>query len=190
MNELMRRRRALIGQKKRASDILFLISNYSVTAGDTISSGIKAFDADTAVTILLDFTLTQRPASGNGATFRLIYADQNVFMFGPRDATAVRAYFYWFDRGTYTDAKVDFANGSRYRICLTHSANSNYVYVKTKKDSGTLNSMSATKSFSASSYVLRFGWPNGTNGLPNGTINSAVVYNRVLSADEINNFFS
>lgn len=186
---MMNRRRALMWAQEE-SDILFEISNRSVSAGDNISTGIKAFATDANITILLDFTLTERPTSGNGSAFRLIYCENTVFMYGARNTTAARAYYYWMSSGDYIDAGVDFANGSRFRICVTHSANSNYVYVKTKKDSGSVSSKQRSATFTPSNNTLFFGWPNNTNGMPNGTVNSAKVYNRVLTADEINDFFA
>ena len=190
---LYSRRRTLLkmasAEPPPPSDLLYSLYNQAVSAGDYFSTGVQAFAADVSVTILLDFTLTSRPTSGNAANYRLIY-NGTPFQWGTRNTTATDLYYYWFNTAGYINAGVTTTDGARYRICVTHSANSGTVYVKTKKNTGTLQSKSKSATFSASATTLSFGNPNSTNGLPNGTINSAKVYNRVLTSDEINAFFA
>ena len=193
MGELLRRRGMML-ETGEPSPLLFSIKNVAVSAGDSINTGVKPFVSGLGITILLDFTLTSRPSSGNGADFKWIYCGPNVLQAGTRSATtsATTLYYYWFNDNSYMDAGVSITAGARYRICITHWADSNYVYVKHQKDNDTRKNKSTNKTFTASNNILYFGSPNTTNGMPNGTINSAKVYNYPFSADseEMAEFFA
>ena len=190
MGDLLIRRRMLVPSEP--NPLVYSLYNQSFSAGDSFSTGFKAFDADVACTILLDVTISSRPTSGNGANFKLIFGGANAFSYGTRNTSATNLYYYWFNDNSYTDAGTSYTAGARYRICVKHSANSNYVYVRTKKNTGTRNDKSSNKTFSAKTSVLCFGNPNGTNGLPNGTITKAEVYNVYYSDtdDIIVDFFA
>lgn len=178
------RRRMLVPSKP--NPLVYSLYNQSFSAGDSFSTGFKAFDANVACTILLDVTISSRPTSGNGANFKLIFGGANAFSYGTRNTSATNFYYYWFGDTSYTDAGTSYTAGARYRICVTHWANNGYVYVKTKKGTGTRSDKSKNATFSAKTGVLCFGNPNGTNGLPNGTITKAEVYNvAYYAADDI-----
>lgn len=184
-------RRRMMGETGEPSPLLFSIENVAVSAGDSISTGVKPFAADQDITILVDFTLTSRPTSGNGANFKLIYCG-STFTWGTRNATTstTALYFYWFSTTSYNNAGTSVTDGARYRICVTHTHASNYVYVKTKKGTNAIENKSKSATFSPSQIELCLGNPNGTQGTPNGTISSCKVYNYVFSADEIADFFA
>ena len=186
---LLKIRRALMGTGD--PHLKFKIANRQVSAGDSVSTGFAAFASGVSTTILLDFTLSSRPSSGNGSNFKLIYSG-TPFQYGTRNTSSstTNLYYYWLSTSSYTDTGTTVAANSRYLICITHEAGSGTVYVKTKKDTGSVLEKSKSGTFAAASTVLSFGNPNTANGLPNGTINSAKVYDRVLSASEIDAFFA
>lgn len=187
MGELLMRRREMI-LPSESSPLVFSLENQAVSAGDSISTGFAAFADGVACTILLEFTLTERPASGNGANFKLIWCGSGApFQYGSRNAAAstTTMYYYWLSGGAYAMiSNMSIENGARYRVAVMHEADSGTIYVRGKKNNATsIQKNSTTKTFSASANILCFGNPNHTQGLPIGVINSAKVYKEYYADD-------
>lgn len=111
---------------------------------------------------------------------------------GTRNTSAALLYYYWMAGTTYIATNLEATDGSRYRIEITHSANSGKLYVRMKKGNGEKKSFSRSATFKAANNLLYLGNPNRTQGLPNCVINSVEIYNEYYpdASDKVTEFFA
>lgn len=175
--------------------LLFHLAGESVSTGDRLDTNIEPFTADAACTIMLDFTTTANPSSGNASTWRALVSyntSHSIYnlMVGKRSS----GQSFWFTDGTTTYADIPSATptAGRHRYLFTHEAGSTTATLYYKRDNGTLQTVTRTKTtFTASTGKLFIGGtPSTAYALPAGTINLAQVWGRILTADEIDQFFA
>lgn len=180
-------------KREEVNHLLYSLDNYAVEAGTWINTNIIPFSEDFNLTILFDFTYTL-PSSGVGSTPYLMYvwnSQISGYTFAIRlqyTNSSVFSYVWQKVLGALANAN----KGGRSRIAVTHAAGSNTINISFKKDTGTRRNYSYTQTFTpASNSKLYFGrTANGNDSLPEGTITSAKVYDKILSAAEINAFFA
>ena len=194
MNELMRRRRALMGAKEKITPI-YSLYNHAVTAGNRITTGKAIFAEDVSTTVLFDFDMTSNPTTGYGRVWILMIVwhsgiNANALSIQKTAAAAVTLSGYYMSSNA-TSLTSSKTSAGRHRISVTHEANSNTIYVKYKYGTGTTYSYTITGTYSATTGKLNFGRvENGDNSLPSGTINKAEVYDVVLDSATIDAFFA
>ena len=202
MNELMERRRALMGGiSAGARNPIYQIRNTAVASGESISTGVRAFAADLAVTILLDFTADTNPtgSTSKGSIHKLLQmGSTRELCIGKYNRTDETLSLWWMpasnsDKTALTG--VPSAAG-RKRFAITHAANANELQLKAKVNDGDVSSVTKTKTFAASDAILSAGYYSdpppevNTAGLPTGTINRLAIYDTVLSDAEIDAFLA
>lgn len=181
--------------------LLFSIENRTVTAGQRIETGVYPLKADFNLTILFDMTLSANPTQSGAvaSVWKLIrvYNDGisgEGIKIGKRSASNQNAQIWWMTTAStgagVSNIRIDGAY--RNRIAVTHEAGSDTLKVSWRKGTETRRDYTVTNTFVASSTnQLYFGQgTNGTSSLPPGTIKSAKVYDRILTAEEINAFFA
>lgn len=196
----MSRRRALMAAQNSGNGLLFERRNLVVATGDQIVTGVKPFIAGRSITILVDFLNTVNPTTTDdpASKWKLIrmYSSalsKHTLTIGKTDETTAFFKFWWYEAltaGTVMGNTYTAAN-HRNRIAFTHEAGSNDAVCRATY--GTLNPVTytRTKTFAADDTELTFGGPaNSVNSLPAGTFNLIQVWDRILSADEINAFFA
>jgi hypothetical protein len=194
MNSILRRRRALMGAQK--SRPLYELKNQTVTRGQQYSSLVAPFAKDKACTILFDFTNTENPTSTPADRWKPIMcydagASLYALMIGKASSTSSN-FIAWFFIPSSGDAVAVYPSSptaGRHRIAITHNANSNSATLKYKEDNGSVVTVNLSSTYQDSNAILNFGGAaNGGHSLPAGTINLAQVWDRILTADEINTF--
>lgn len=192
---LMERRHALMRQKEMVNHLLYSLDNYSVTAGERINTDVYPFADDISCTILLDYTFTNVTTNNAPGLFINVMNVWNTTL-GATSFTIAR------DSNRYSPYNCKWQGvstamnsapaGGRNRFAVTHEAGSDVVKVSFKSNTSTRRNYSYTQTFTpAPTNPLFFGGTaNGTGSLAEGTITSAKVYDKVLSAAEINAFFA
>lgn len=195
MSLASRRRALLMGQKNKASDVLYNLENHVVQTGDSIDTGIAPFVADLDVTIMFDFNQTYyEGASGAvGSTSKYMVTTTSgnskfcLGKYGKGDANVRR---WWMTVDWSSIANTE--NGAvRKRIIVTHQRNSGTITIHIKTGTNAKQTMDVSGSFTASSLNLKFGSSTSNPGsLCAGTILIARIYNRILEQSEIDAFFA
>lgn len=195
MNEILRRRRDIIGSPKRG--LLFHKTSIEMLAGECLDTGIEILQEDLSVTVLLDYTSTNNPTTSGspGNIYKLLQmGTTRELCIGKYNGTDSELSIWWMpssnaDRSVLTGVT---ATPGRKRIAVIHEANSNNITVYAKMDNGTLYTFTKTKTFSPTNKKLSVGYVASTTtqaGVPSGTLNVISVYNRILRSEEINTFF-
>ena len=170
------------------SDVLWERHNITVTAGDYFDTGIKLLENDISWTVAFDmlianFTTATAPNlayCGGTAQFR-------VFRGGA--GGQYKMLFKYKNNEFRPSANNLNKTNTRYRFVVTHTSGANGIEAYCRRGTDSMESGTVTASFSQYTGNLFFGTSGApTDTLPNGTINHAVVYNRVLSTEEINAF--
>lgn len=189
---LLQRRRGLFGRK---SDLLYSLYNYNYSE-ESIRTGVNLLKAGLSSTILLDIKLDTTPASGIGSTLKFIYIFNNTInangLYVGKRAATQNAICLWWMGSSYQASNTNIA-GVRFKIVVTHAADSNDVTLKIKKYSGTpvTETLTFSNTFSAAPInTLYFGGTSDANKLSSGTIYKAEVYKRVLTTTEITEFLN
>lgn len=185
MNKILRRRRSLMAKQGDPS-VLWHISNYD--SGDPIDTKIKLMDTDRDFSIAYDINIDSNPSSGDSSAFRLVSLTNEAgtsfsLCYIKYSATSTSYSFYFC--GNHPSGGFGSISTGRLRFVITHSAGSGSATIKIRIKSGSVSTSTQNATFAPTSKTLRIGG-NGTLRLPSGTLNKAVVYNRVLSSDEIN----
>lgn len=195
MNQILRRRRAAMSQKKQHNPLIYSLYNEAVAAGTRINTQICPWKSGESMTILLDFNMTTNPTSGYGRVWRLIQLwhagiNNNLISIGKKNASASIQTCYYM--GVENGMSGSSTSVGRHRYCITHEADSDTLNIQYRKDTGTKRSYSFTQTFSEApgNYLYFGGATNGDNSLPPGTITKAEVYDVVLDSTAINAFFS
>lgn len=187
MNQILRRRRAIIGARKRILPI-YSIYNQSVTAGNRIATGQTLWKTDKDFSMLYDFTVSENPSSGNGSRYYLIYW-QGVLSI--RKYTATSTYFTAQYYSTSYNMTGTSPSTGRQRLAITHKANSDTVYVYYKKDDENVLTFDYAATFEEKASAINLGGEsNGALSLPSGTIAKVEIYDAVLGSSEINAFLA
>lgn len=184
MTELARRRRGLMGAKKK-SDILYQLLNQTFDGGE-INTGYAPLDTTGNRAFAYDATLTaQTSSAGNGANYWLM----NVGTSDILRITKYNASLYMFVyRGNASSQSFGTPGNGRIRFVINVEMGVKAT-LHFRKDSGSVVTKTITKTDVGSTSVLRCGKGSSTgNELPRGTLNSLTVYNRLLTVDEINAF--
>lgn len=194
---LMQRRRALIGQKNRPSDILFELLNYAVETGQSIDTGVKPFQQGVDCTILLDIQIDSNPTASGGVAstvqlLRVYDTTQNELSFAlGKQSRAYTNYSRKWMSGGWSDLQNTTTSAGRKRFAITHSANSVVAKIQHKMGNGSVESWQSDRYWHSVDNDLYIGYgSNTTTSLASGKINLVRVYNRVLSQDEIAEFFA
>ena len=173
----------------------------AVASGDSISTGIRPFAADQAVTILFDYTANTNPtgSSSKGSIQKLLQMGSTrelcIGKYNRQDATLS---LWWLpsSNANYTGISNMPSAPGRKRFAITHEANSNDILLKMRVDDGAPFSITSTKTFVPTDAILSAGYYSdpppevNTAGLPAGTINNFTIYDAVLSETEIEAFLA
>lgn len=176
---------------QQPSDVLYQLESYTIN-NTNIVTGVKLFETDQDWTIAFDATLTSNPTTGDGSSWRLACSWDNVsgrwvFNLGKRTSTLM-SFAYMESADNYIALSgIDVGTG-RYRFVLTHAKNSDSATLRIRKDSGAVQTFSRSNTFASSASSVLFGGGSLVQRLPTGVINQAIIYNKVLSASEINAF--
>lgn len=180
-----------MGQKP--NDVLYRLENYSFNQ-EAISTEIRLFETDQDWSIAFDANITSNPTSGTASAWRLIGSWSKAIggwsiSLGKGSAADTRLGYIYMDaaNNALTVNGITVGTG-RYRFVITHAKNSGSATLTIRKNSETVQTLSKSSPFTSYTLPLYFGYPTDTNKLPTGVINKAVVYNRTLSASEINVF--
>ena len=186
---LANRRRALMAMQKTVdTSILWSTENQAFNGGN-LDTGIKLCESDIDFSVAYDVTLDTNPTSGNGSKMRLlriINEAGDTYSLSVHKATGTSSEFAFRWMGTVHG--IGTPGTGRHRFVISHSAGSGSATMKYRKGTGTAETQTLSDTFTASSKNLVFGQSSGDNQLPKGTWNKVVIYNRVLSATEINAF--
>lgn len=184
---LSARRRSLMG-RTTDGNILYQIENYAFNGG-YIDTGVKLCASDKDFTIAFDVTLETNPASGDGASFRLLriindsgssYAIALYKQIGAAHFT-LRYMSGVIQCGTISTDRI--------RFVITHEKNSGAAGIVFRNEANaSVVSERLLGEFVPSTKNLVFGQTSGANQLPKGKLNRVAVYDRVLSASEIRSF--
>ena len=184
---LQRRRRGMMGSRA-ASDILWETHNHAVSE-ETINTNLSLFETDIDWSIAYDISVTAignetapwyvfvPNSSGSNVIFRVIRGGS-----GGGNITI----FNWLETEFRSTGKT--RTPYRLRFVITHTKNSGVIAIAYRFNNESKQTGSITKTFSTSTNSLRFGQETNTRRLPTGTLNHIVIYNRVLSSDEIDEF--
>lgn len=192
---LMKRRRALMMAQSAApsADVLWSLSNHPVSAGDSIDTEIAPFVAGLSTTILLDYDQQDYTTTSNAPGSRVMYlfttaTGSSKLAVGKNGRTTSKMYHLWMSGSATEIPNVDCQIG-RKRIAVTHSADSGDITIYAKTGD-TLETVTVSGTFAASNLPLLIGGDATNYTLLAGTITEARIYNRILSAEEINAFFA
>mgnify|MGYP006967164158 CR=1 FL=1 len=187
---LLQRRRAMMGVREETSDVLYELHNKSCTSYETINTGVKLFSRDQDWSIAYDFTWTLSDVSTQTEFLRINQENSSALLMVIKrgGSGGGNALLVQYNSGEYrADLKVRAT--SRFRFVLSHAKNSNTINCVVRKGTETPITGSISKPFLVSTKTASLGYGTSTTGLPTGlTINHVVIYNRVLSSDEINTF--
>lgn len=187
---LLARRRAMMGVRGETSDVLYELHNRNCTSYETIDTGVKLFSRDHDWSIAYDFTWTNSSDSIQTEFLRINQEGGSTSLMtfkrgGPGGGNVLL--IQYLGREYRADLKI--RPTARLRFVVSHVKNSNTFDCIVRKDTETPITGTISKSFLASTSTARLGYGTSTAGLPTGlTINHVVIYNRVLSSDEINTF--
>lgn len=181
------------------SHVLYLVENQSVSAGDMFKSGVNYLAANFAGTILLDYTISSLPTSGNGSTIGAIAIWSNVLnnwgiRIGKATASSSAINGRWMGLNNEAMGFDSFAANTRHRFAVLHEANSPTITVYHKKGTGTIKTWSKTASeftpiVTNADGVLFGSQENGASSLCAGTVSKAEVCYGILPQSELNAFF-
>ena len=193
----MNRRRALMAQSKKPSDILFELNNRSVSTGEYVDTNVKPFLSDVDCTILLDIQINANPTSSGAvaSTTQLLRVydtsiDELSFAIGKQSRSYSTYSKKWMSLAWSGLTNSTPAVG-RKRFAITHKANKVVVTIVYKMDDGSVYSWASDRNWHSIDDTLTLGGgSNIESSLPASTINLVRVYNRVLTTEEINDFFT
>ena len=178
------RRRALMASKK--SEILYEISDRAVN-DEVIETGVTLFRTDIDWTIACDINMT----AGTSLPVHYIHSP-NVYVKRGGSGGGYITIFEWRSGGAYKEFRTTGntnRNPIRIRFVLTHQKGSNSYNATYRSQNNAIKTGSPAQiAFSSSDEVLTLGYGNGTSRLPTGTINHAIILNRIMSLSEINDF--
>ena len=164
--------------------------------GGNVVTNVTLCDEDRDWTIAYDVSLETNPSTSgsNASTYRLFRIQNNAgtrytLAFYKQAYNSTKFTFGYMQDGSAERAvSIGTVGTGRYRIVATHSKNSGIASVSVRKDNGTVESVSVTAAFEASSAGLAFGQSSGVNQLPKGTLNNVSVWDIVWDNDRINDF--
>lgn len=178
------------------TDILYSIENVAVATGDLISTDVNFLKADFNGTLLLDYSITSLPTSGNGSTLCIIGSWSSALndwaiRIGKASGSNTALNGRWMGASNESMGFDALAANTRHKFAITHEANSATIVVRHKKGTGTIKTWTKTaSSFTATSTNTLLGsQANGASSLCAGTVNSCTIYDRILSQEELNAFF-
>lgn len=197
MNNILSRRRGMMGKTKEPNHLVYSLYNQTVEAGSNrISTGVKPLASDFNLTILLDITISSNPTSGVSRLWKLIHTWNDALngrglVIGKYQASNTTLSVWW-NNPTNTGITGSSVSTGRHRIAVTHEAGSDDLKLYYKKDNGTLKTQTVTQTFTASPNSVTYlgAGNNDDNSLPPGTINKAEIYDVILDSVAINTFFA
>ncbi len=173
--------------------LVYSLYNHTVTTGDTISTGYKPQKAGVATTILFDMTTTANPTSGTASKWKLFICYNSTILgwglcIGKKGTGNSSITAWWM--AVETNMPTAATSVGRQRLAILHEADSDDLIVKYKKDNGTLQTFTLTQAFVTADNLLYFGNNSNNYELPAGIINKAEIYDIVLDATDISEFFT
>lgn len=184
-------------EKTSDSDLIYSVYNHVIASGDVLLTNTPIWKSGQDLTILFDFQQTSNPtgASDYGRTYRLLYfkntpADVTGLSIGKKNRgdNTIRTFYM----GVEHDMTGSSTSTGRYRIAITHQANSNTINLKYKKDNGSTLDFSYSETFTAApNDFLEVGHAqNSSYSAPPGTVTKLEIYKTVLDSATINAFFA
>lgn len=194
MSALTDRRSTLLVQAANRARPIYCLENRSVSVGDRIITDLYPFQPDFSTTILLDITTTANPTSNGSSIWKLINVHNTekgrpILRIGKTSKWITDQRMFWCSWTVFTLTGSKSAPG-RHKYAVTHNANTKDLYVGYRYNNEARLEFQLIETFTPSSEdSLSFGY-TGEETLPPGTIHSARVYDKVLSQNELNEFFS
>lgn len=196
------RRRELILPDASPSDVLYNIENVTMERGGGVNTGVKLFDTNKDFSIVMDVTTLETPVTISGAAcsqprfFHLLFADGSqwpgINWYKSSASSLQSAFKYGYKQIQNTGA---IGKNIRNRCVCTHTGGTLITTAKLRRatDNVITATCTNTSDMPSSSAML---WIGGSSN-PNLTwsnlrmqIHRFTVYNRVLTADEINAFLA
>lgn len=188
-----------IEKTARTSDTVYAIENKSVTNGDVIKTNVPMYGNDVPTTIVLDGTFGGMSGSA-GVTnslckfLRVVSSSTFTFQIGRYSRSHAYLSLWW--QGTsnsdYVALTGTTTSSGRKRFVVTHDANSGTLTVYSKMGTNAINTQTSVKVFAngISLLTIGYGTPPSEQGVPNGTIAKAEIYDRIWTQAEIDAFFA
>lgn len=195
------RRRELILTGTSPSDVLYNLENMTMERGGGINTGVQLFDTNKDFSIVMDVTTLEAPVNTSGAVcsqarfFYLLFADGSnwpgIIWYKSGASSLQSAFKYGYKQIQNTGT---IGKNIRNRCVCTHAGGTLTTTAKLRRatDSVITATCTNTADMPSSETALWVGTPSSATTWRNlrMQIHRFTVYNRVLTADEINAFLA
>lgn len=169
---------------------LYRLRNTTFDGTNSVDTGLKPFETDSDWSIAVDL---QNTITSSDAIFRLFgalngvspWAGVSVQRRAASGANATKWKIQWMTQ-VYYIASPSILSNFALKLVLTHTNGSNVMNIKYVVDSGSAVTQTLTDTFQSVTENLTIGYAAGD--LWEGVINDFILYNHVLTSEEINSF--
>lgn len=182
---LMQRRRALMGQKQEKRDILYQLLDQTFDGGE-INTQFSPFESVENRSFAFDATVTaQKSTEGTGTNYWLIVVGTSALRLAKY---SVSTYIVVY-RGNNTYATLAEPGNGRIRFVINVEFGVSATIHFRKNSDSVITKTLSNNTIKTTTALLKCGNASSPeNELPKGTLHSLTVRNRLMTADEINEF--
>ena len=188
----MSRRRAFMVEQ--LTPVYKLLNQQTVKGQAPIDTGISIWGSGTSSTILMDFTTSSNPTSGNSSAWKIAEiwnATSAKWAISLGKYNGSSSTLQMINEDVRTSLTGTSPAAGRFRIALTHAADSNTLSMQYKKDNGSVLTFTFTETYVATTRSIKIGGSaSSVSSLPPGLINKFLIYNKIVDSDIIDEFFA